>query len=123
MSTANFYIGERDYWIQIANAPGEVQVTSSPSSHPYYVWAGPIGPSAADEGILVCGKFQTYNQMSDVLYARVINPVSTASRNDGKLRLDVFTIANGPSSGSGLFLEDGSSFLLLEDGSSFLLLE
>lgn len=29
----------------------------------------------------------------------------------------------GPSSGSGLLLEDGVSFLLLEDGVSFLLLE
>lgn len=45
------------------------------------------------EGILMCHHaFKTYNKMTDKLYARIVNPVPTAKRPNGKLRLDVFTI-------------------------------
>ncbi len=46
------------------------------------------------EGILVCHyPFQTTNKMTDRLYARIVNPVPNARVPNGKLRLDVFTIA------------------------------
>lgn len=46
------------------------------------------------EGILICHHpFQTTNKMTDKLYGRIVNPVPTAKRPNGRLRLDVFTIA------------------------------
>lgn len=46
------------------------------------------------EGVLMCHHaFKTTNKMTDKLYARIVNPVPTAKRPNGRLRLDVFTIA------------------------------
>ena len=93
MATANYYIAENDGWVEIAQANSEVRVSGVPHNHPYYLWAGSTAPGASDEGILMCHHpFQTTNPMTDKLYARIVNPVPN-SKNNGKLRLDVFTIA------------------------------
>lgn len=93
MPTNNFYIGQADGWVQIAPANTEVRVTGAPHTHPYYLYAGPTPPADTVEGILVCHHpFQTTNPMTDLLYARIINPVPNAKQMDGKIRLDVFTI-------------------------------
>lgn len=45
MPTANTYIGPSDGWVQIANAPAFVRVTSFPATHPFYLYAGSSAPS------------------------------------------------------------------------------
>ena len=199
MPTNNYYIGEADGWVEVAQANKEVRVSGSPHSHPYFLYAGASAPSlvpvagtgtitisglpdaddtvtigtevytfvaaavdpfevtigadadetgdnlvaaiTADselvngsnaagtvtvtskipgashnytlsenainvvvsgmtggtdvvEGIAVCHHpFQTTNPMTEKLFARIVNPVPNSKRMDGKLRLDVFTIA------------------------------
>lgn len=93
MPTENIYIGTGDGWVEVASANTEVRVSGFPHSHPYYLWADSAPPTATDEGILMCHHpFQTTNPMTDTLYARIVNPVPNAKNNDGKIRLDIFTI-------------------------------
>lgn len=45
MPTANFYLGQNDGWVEIADAPDFVRTSGYPYSHPYYVYAGSSAPS------------------------------------------------------------------------------
>ena len=66
MPTNNFYIGERDGWVQIADAPKQIRVSGYPHSHPYYLYAGTSAPSlvgtAATGTITIAGGVPVANQ-------------------------------------------------------------
>lgn len=90
--------------ISASNAAGTITITSVlPGTQGNYALsknatdvavsgANMTGGVDAVEGILMCHHpFQTTNPMTDKLYARIVNSVPN-SKNNGKLRLDVFTI-------------------------------
>lgn len=90
--------------VSASNAAGVVTLVAQtlPGGYALSEAATDVAVSAANmttgtepvEGILMCHHpFETYNKMTDKLYARIVNPVPTAKRPNGKLRLDVFTIA------------------------------
>ena len=93
MPTTNTYIGPADGWVEVASAPKFVRVSAAPYSHPFYVFAKSTAPAATDVGVLVCRHpFEVNEIMTEKLYVRVPVPVPDANQNNGKLRLDVFTI-------------------------------
>ena len=66
MPTNNFYIGESDGWVQIADTPKQIRVSGYPHSHPYYLYAGTSAPSlvgtAATGTITIAGGVPVANQ-------------------------------------------------------------
>lgn len=91
--------------VTAVNASSVVTVTSllSGSQYNYALASGATNVTASGAamtggvdqtlGILMCHKpFWNNVTMTEKLFARVINPVPNSTRNDGKLRLDVFTV-------------------------------
>lgn len=94
MATENFNIGEGDGWVQVTTGPRAfVRISGVPHSHPFYLFSDTVAPAATDVGVLVCHHpFEVNVSMTENLYARIVNPVPNSKSNDGKLRLDVFTV-------------------------------
>jgi hypothetical protein len=96
-TTKNYYVGPSDGWKQVASAGGTfLRISADPHTHQFYVYAGSAAPTTPDPtGVKVCHKpfwMTTATADADKYYIRVVNPVPGSKNNDGKLRLDVYTV-------------------------------
>lgn len=97
-STKNFQVGPQDGWKQIASAGGTfLRISADPHTHQFYVYAGASAPTSADPtGVKVCHKafiVDTATADTSNWYVRVTTPVSGSKNADGRLRVDVLTVA------------------------------
>jgi len=102
MPTANTYIYPSDGWTLIATTPAFIRVTAFPHTHPYYIAAASSTPASTVIGTLICHKpFWMNVATGENIYARTANPVPNSSTRDGKLRLDIITVAGSGAGGGG----------------------
>lgn len=77
----------------VAGTAGNAITTTEAATNVSFGGATLSGGAAIVEGILVCHHpFKVNVTMAEKLWARVPTPVPNANKNDGKIRLDVFTI-------------------------------
>lgn len=100
MATKNYFVGPEDGWVKVvtgASPAASVRISAMPHTHPFFVFGDPSAtPSLlTTTGVLVCHHpFKITNGVagtSDAFWVRIKNPVTGSNKNDGKLRIDVYT--------------------------------